>query len=364
MTTAVQLAQSVAPGVSLGFKNRIINGGMAIAQRGTSVTLPSGGSATYGGPDRWRGVAPISQNATGAQSSNAPTGFNYSYLYTAGTGSTNANDQSEVAYFIEGYNVADFGFGAAGAKTFTISFWVKSSLTGSFGVAFENADATRTYSTTYTISSANTWEQKSVTIIGDSSGTWDKTTGRGLGIFFDLGHGTSRSQAATNAWVNDGGSASYRGVTGAVKLTQTTGATWQITGVQLEVGTTATPFEFRDYGRELILCQRYYYRIIPTGAQRFLFGYAYNSTIAICNVIFPVQMRVQPASIDTSGTASDYQISYLTTQTACSVVPVLNQANTLMSNLVVTVASGLTGGHGVAGGAATTNGYIGWSAEL
>jgi hypothetical protein len=161
---------------------------------------------------------------------------------------------------IEGYNVADFGLGAAGAATFTISFWVRSSLTGTFGGSLQNNANNRSYPFTYTISAANTWEQKTVTVAGDTTGTWEKTNNTGLRLNFGLGVGSTYSGTA-GSWAGS----NLITATGATSVVGTNGATFYITGVQLEKGATATSFDVRDYGRELMMCQRYYE--IGTGYQ-------------------------------------------------------------------------------------------------
>ena len=240
---------------TFGFKNRIINGDMRIDQRnaGALVSGASGGAYVL---DRWRFWA----NATGAaytvqQSTISPAGFTNSLAITqTASQSPTGSDYSIFAQYIEGYNVSDFGWGSAAATTVTLSFWVRSSLTGTFGGAVSNLSQTRSYPFTYTISAANTWEYKTITIPGDITGTWIKNTGAGILLFWQLGVGSTYLGTATGAWQ----AATYLGVTGATQITATNGTTLYITGVQLEVGSQATSFDYRDYGRELILCQRYY----------------------------------------------------------------------------------------------------------
>jgi len=290
-TTGVTFDDSSLQGAAaspFGLKNRIINGDMVIAQRGTSFSV---GDQTYT-LDRWVcDRTGGSATASVTQSSIAPTGFTNSLLFTVGTGAaTGATDYSNVRQYIEGFNVADLGWGTANARTVTLSFWVRSSVTGTYGVAFTNSAYNRNYIASYTISSANTWEQKTITIPGDTSGTWLTTNGVGIRVIWDLGVGSTYSGAA-GSW---GSTFAIFGLTGGVKLTVTSGATWQVTGVQLERNTTATPFEWLPYTTELQLCQRYY-QVIGGANSTFplLGGYSTsNGTSHRFPISFPVQMRI------------------------------------------------------------------------
>jgi hypothetical protein len=258
MTT--ESGYSLGAGNASSFKNRIINGNMVIDQRATAITLNTAGTFMT---DRWCQNNGGSAVMTGARSTNGPTGLTQSsLLITTTTGSApSAGNLVDIFQPIEGYNIADLAYGTASAQTTTVSFWVKSSLTGTFCVAYGNASGNRSYVTTYTINSANTWEYKTVTITGDTTGTWGTTNGVGLNLFFDIGSGSNYNTTA-NAWA----SGFYTRVSGAISLSATTGATWQVTGVQLEVGTVATSFDYRPYGTEFQLCQRYFYKnICATG---------------------------------------------------------------------------------------------------
>lgn len=236
-------------------RNRIINGAMVIDQRN------NGASATPVNQqylvDRWKYGSTQSGKLNYQQnygSVTPPAGFSYysgfisNSAYTPLTG-----DVFTFTQYIEGYNISDLAWGTANAKTITLSFWVRSSLTGTFGGALGNVDATRSYPFTYTISSANTWEQKTITIAGDTTGTWNTTNSIGLAIYLSLGVGTTYAGTA-GSWV----SAEKYAVTSQVNVVGTNGATWYITGVQLEQGSTATPFETRMITNEFALCQRYY----------------------------------------------------------------------------------------------------------
>jgi hypothetical protein len=240
---------SVSDGVF--FRNRIINGDMRIDQRNAGAAVTSANGYTL---DRWL----LSDSSTGAvtvqQSSTAPTGFVNSLVVTVTTSdAVSATEYVMLRHKIEGFNTADLMWGTANAKTITLSFWVRSSLTGTFGGVLANSGQSRIYPFTYTISAADTWEQKSLTIAGDTTGTWLTTNGVGLELIYGLGVGTDYSGTA-GSW-----SGTFAlSATGAVSVIGTLNATWYVTGVQLEVGSVATPFERRPYGTELALCQRYY----------------------------------------------------------------------------------------------------------
>jgi len=263
-TVQADVIQSSVPGVSLGagnatvFKNRIINGDMRIDQRnaGASIT-PAATTLTYN-VDRWCTYQTQASKFTIQQNAGSvtpPVGFtNYLGATSSSAYSVTSTDQFNIRQYIEGFNFADLGFGTANAKTITLSFWVYSSLTGTFGGSFTNYAFTRSYPFTYTISSANTWTQISVTIAGDTSGTWVGATNAGAAaLLFNLGCGSTLSGTA-GAWA----SAAYCSATGATSVVGTSGATFYITGVQLEVGSLATGFEYNDYGRQLAQCQRYF----------------------------------------------------------------------------------------------------------
>ena len=283
-------------GMGMGFRNRIINGAMVIDQRnaGASVTITDTSNYTYT-LDRWSAYTyPTGSKFSVQQSTTAPIGFTNSLKVTSLSAySIGASDIQIVKQSIEGFNFSDMGFGTANAKTITLSFWVYSSLTGTFGAALQNSASSRSYPFTYTISSANTWEQKTITVAGDTSGTWiGATNGLGLTLYFGLGVGSTYSGTA-NAWA----SADYRSATGATSVVGTSGATWYITGVQLEKGSTATSFDYRDYGRELIMCQRYFQKVSISGRRSG--GFWIPENLAGSNSMrgsyeYPVTMRTAP----------------------------------------------------------------------
>ena len=286
---AVTLDKMTVPN-SFGFRNRIINGDMRIDQRNAGASVTNNLVYTV---DRWQWYYTSGSGHAIQQNTDAPAGFTNSLKVTVGTGaSPSATQQNIVWQPIEGYNVADLGFGAAGAATITFSFWVKSSLTGTFNVWFHNSDDTRSYVSTYTVISANTWEQKTVTIVGDTSGTWLKTNGRGFIVGFSLGCG-SNFNATANTW----SAADYKSTSGATSVVGTSGATFYITGAQLEAGSVASPFERRDYGRELMMCQRYY-EVITTSNAVFGFpAYCASPSIARGAIQFKVTKRATPTPV-------------------------------------------------------------------
>ena len=235
-------------------KNRIINGAMMISQyNGTSSATPVHDGYSI---DRYKWVLSQASKVTTQQSSTAPTGFINSMLVTSSAATTvGTSDYFSFEQDIEGLNVGDLGWGTASAKTVCLSFQVYSSLTGTFGGALRNSSGGRSYPFSYTISSANTWTQISVTVAGDTSGTWLTTNGIGLRVNWGLGVGSTYSGTA-GAWNSNNNISS----TGAVNFVSTSGATFYITAIQLEVGANATGFEYRMYGTELMNCQRYFYR--------------------------------------------------------------------------------------------------------
>jgi hypothetical protein len=348
----------------LVLRNRIINGDMRISQRnGTSSVTPVDGQYTL---DRW--VTVVTQTSKLSIQQNAgsvtpPTGFtNYLGVTSLSAYSITASDFFTVRQYIEGFNTADLAYGTANAQTVTLSFWVRSSLTGTFGGVIFNSATNRTYVFSYTISAANTWEQKTITITGDTTGTWLTNNGIGLAVDFTLASGSNFTRSA-GSWSTSGFA-----VTGTTSVVGTNGATFYITGVQLEVGTSATPFERRLYNQELANCQRYYYRIKASGTNYSMFGPSWNenTTRATGQIKFPVTMRIRPTALEQTGTAANYAILHGATATICSAVPGYEAyTNADIGVCFYTVSSGLTAGQGSAlGDSNGTAAYLGWSAEL
>jgi hypothetical protein len=281
-------------------RNRIINGDMRIDQRnaGASVT-PSSSAYTL---DRWRVGKSSPAVMSFQQVADAPAGFTHSLLSTVVTSA--ATTSSALLYLqqnIEGFNVSDFGFGTANAQPITASFWVKSNLTGLKSFSFINGALNRAYSTTYNIISANTWEYKTITVPGDTTGTWNTNNGVGIELHFNFAVG-STYQTTLGSW------SSGRTYTDATtpQFATTAGATINITGVQLEAGSVATPFERRQYGQELALCQRYCQVYgSGNGYERLGMAMGVTSISVNVNIYLPVTMRATP-SVSSTGSWAWY----------------------------------------------------------
>jgi len=345
-----------------GFRNRIINGGMVIDQRNNGASVSNTGATVFS-VDRWK---TLGTSASGVysiqQDTNAPVGFSNSLKFTVTTTDTSltGGDRYSVHQPIEGYNISDFAFGTAAATDVTVSFWVRSSVTGTFGGALQNGDSTRSYPFTYAISVADTWEYKTVTIPGDTSGTWGTGSDREGQLFWALGCGPDRSGTA-GAWA----SANYQTATGATNLMATNGATFYITGVQLEAGSVATPFERRPFGTELALCQRYYWRTTAAAAGPNLgLGYGAASSIVVAVFPCPVPMRAAPTALDQTGSASDYSVRTGTTNFVCASVPTLASTGELYAGFFMNGLTGITNGSCYGVRPVTTGAYFGFSAEL
>ena len=335
-------------------KNRIINGDMRIDQRNAGAS----GTASAYTVDRWNYTGTQASKGTWQQNAGSVTppagfsnylGFTSSSSYSVLTGDTFLFNQA-----IEGYNIADLDWGTANAKTVTLSFWVRSSLTGTFGGALSN-DPARSYAFSYTISAANTWEQKSITIVGDQSGTWTKTNSLGVVVRFGLGSGATYSGTA-GAWT----AGNLVQPTGTVSVVGTNGATFYITGVQLEIGTSATPFERRLYGQELNSCMRYYEKLIGEGYSAFGAGYATSTTATRYCVTWQVKKRTN-ATV-TFSAANTFYVQGFGVGGVPSAVSVVGGPST--SSFLMEATGTYTGGAGFTILDNATSGIIQISAEL
>lgn len=342
-----------------GFKNRLINGSMSISQGAAGATITPAVTSAYATNypvDRFQVIVGAASKLTTAQSSVAATGFNFSTLITSSSAYTvGAGEVFVIRQNIEGFNTADLGWGAAGAAPVTLSFWVRSSLTGTFGGSLQNSASTRSYPFTYSIAAANTWELKSVTIAGDTTGTWiGATNGIGLRVNFGLGVGSTYSGTA-GAWAGS----DYDSATGATSVVGTSGATFYLTGVQLERGSAATSFDYRPYGTELALCQRYFYG--RSGAEYYSACYWQSTTQWNgCVLQYPVTMRAAP--VFTFAAASNFSIGLAGSSVTAATISASN-ISVNSGNIGGTVASGGTANAGGAllGGASAS---ISISAEL
>ena len=349
---------SNSSGSPFGFKNRIINGAMGIDQRNAGASVTPTTNVTYT-LDRW--VAYLSQSSKYSiqQSTTTATAFKNSFLVTSLSAySITSTDNFAIAQNIEGLNTYDLAWGTASAATVTLSFWVRSSLTGTFGGALRNSAGDRAYPFSYTISAANTFEQKTITIAGDTTGTWLTTNGVGINVVFGLGNGSTLSGTA-GAWA----AGNLFNVTGATSVVGTSGATLYITGVQLEKGSTATSFDYRPYGTELALCQRYFEKSQPQGsavaggtAEYFFVGSNFRGSSLLMRypLKWAVTKRAQPTvtfyNPRSGGTAS--QIT-----TASADYSGTTAANLLDSGMEV---QGTTNSGGASGDPA----YVNWNASI
>ena len=294
---------------SIGMKNRIINGNMTIDQRNAGASITPTSTSTYT-LDRY--ITILTQSSKFSVQQNAgsvtpPVGFtNYLGATSLAATTLGSGDYFLIAQWVEGFNVADLGWGTANAKTITISFWVRSSLTGTFGGALNNSSNSRSYPYSYTISSADTWEKKSITVPGDTTGTWLTTNAIGIKLRFGLGVGSTFSGTA-GSWAGS----NYFSATGATSVVGTSGATLYITGVQLETGTTATDFENLQYGQQLALCQRYYQLLTTIN----IAGYSSGTNESIFSH-YPLKMTMRAApTINITSTGSTSRLTSLSAHT-------------------------------------------------
>jgi len=346
-----------------GNRNKIINGAMMIDQRnaGASVTITVDGTYTL---DRWVCSSDAASKYSVQQSTTSPTGYKNSLAVTSLSAySVPSNQVFGINQYIEGLNCADLSWGTASAATVTVSFFVNSSITGTFGGVLRNSAGNRAYPFTYTISSANTWEQKNIVISGDTSGTWLTTNGVGIRIIFGLGVGSTYAGTA-GSW----SSSNLYGATGAQSVVGTNGATFYITGVQLEKGATATPFENRLYGTELALCQRYYFRRTSTGTNDVLAVLSAYSQTGLWGKFldYHVTMRASPTvSVSSVSHISAWNAATTVSSTASAISTFGANPDSLVVQGAITLGSSiLVAGNSSVATFNTTSGWIDASAEL
>ena len=352
--------QEVFNYIGAGRRNLIINGDMRIAQAGTSITTT--GTGSYQACDRWRIQTNKNQTThTLAQVEDAPEGFNYSLKLTVGTGATSTGtDYGRLYQRLEVQDVWQFGFNTSAPKPFTLSFWVKSSITGTYGGIF-GANGTGVYVFSYTVDTANVWEYKTITVNGITTLGQDAAdNGIGFGVHFDLGEGPDRSNTeGVQPTVNSGS----MGLTGGIKILATSGATWQITGLQLELGKVATPFEHRSYGEELALCQRYFWSLNSNGINNKYLGQGANYTAGACYAHFPFPTEMRSIPSLTPSDATHFQVIENGSVKEATGVS-LSGSSTNQGAVVIFSASVGQGNASLIRTDANTNVYLWFTAEL
>jgi hypothetical protein len=353
--------QSLPSAGPLTNRNLMINGAMQVAQRGTSFTgLTSGDNY---GADRYAFIISGAGTWTVENSTTSLDAFKDSIKIdcTTAKASLGANDQCNFRYNFEGQDLQHLKKGTSAAESLTLSFWVQSNKTGTYIVELFDSDNTRHISRSYTIDSSGTWEKKTITFPGDTTGSLDNDNGNSLTVRWWLAVGTDWSSGtlATSWQAQDN---TDRAV-GQVNLADSTANEWQITGIQLEVGEVATPFEHRSYGDELRRCQRYYQRIqSDSNSDPIGIGYNEGSTEAKVMIDFPVTMRTPPSSLEQTGTASDYEVRSGST-TNCSSVPVIGPTTKNNITIIFTL-SGLTNTQANQCRFRIGDVFLAWSAEL
>jgi len=285
---------------SFGFKNRIINGAMVIDQRnaGAAVTNVTGSYIL----DRWNCGGSTDGAVTVQQSTTAPVGFVNSMRLTVATADTSIGAAQYYQSYqpIEGYNVADLNFGTANAKTITISFWVNSSKTGTYCATLTNATSNRLCPLNFSVNTANTWEYKTITVAGDTTGTWATGNTTGIYLIVNLALGSNFNAGTSGTW-----NTTQYGTSSQVNWLDTVSANFYITGVQLEVGSTATSFDYRSIGTELQLCQRYYEFGGVGNAVQFS-GDVTSANNYFTTIYLSVPKRTAPTIVNTNVTASGF----------------------------------------------------------
>jgi hypothetical protein len=352
---------SIVASGSQGFKNKIINGAITIDQRNAGANIVLGSAYTV---DRWkfdRVNGGGSQVYYGQQVVDAPagSGFTNSYQVKVTTGGTpSGSDYAQLTQYIEGYNFSDLNWGTANAKSLTISFWAKSSLSATLSVTLRSGGFDRSYVAPFTINTPNTWEYKTITVPGCTDGTFYANNSYGLDVHFCLGATSYYGTSTTNTWLTNGANGSYIGLTGN-GIIATTGATFNFTGFQAEKGSTASTFEFRSYQKELMLCQRYCYAQYGGSGDRLGFGYCGTATLFILVVPLPVTMRSTPTLTSCSaGAVNDNQAAYNS-----SAITIGDSITNTCVNLKVT-SSGMTIGRGAQFYFSATGSSMILSAEL
>jgi len=348
-------------------RNLIINGAMQVAQRNTSVT----GITTpgYYTADRWQILISSAGTWTMNVESSGPTNTEFrnssNVICTTADSSLAASDQFRFQQRFDGQNLQGIKKGTSAAESLTLSFWVKSSNTGTYICEFFDNDNSRFISKSYTIDAANTWEKKTITIPPDTTGQLDNDNNLSFLLNFWLAAGTDWSSGTLNssAWASF---VSANRAVGQLNLANLSGNYWAVTGIQLETGTVATPFEMRNIGQELALCQRYYYKIKGEATGQVPFGIAtvWSATESILVNQFPVRLRAAPTALETTGTAGDYKNFTAGGLQDCTAVPSLSSQNSSTARTSIVIGSGGTAGYSGYILGETLNVFLAWSAEL
>jgi hypothetical protein len=341
-------------------KNRIINGEFKVSQyNGTSAVTPTADAYVI---DRFKLQVSQASKLTFQQNAGSvtpPAGFSYyAGITTATAYSIGSGDYFNLFQWIEGLNVTDLGWGTANAKTVTVSFQVRSSLTGTFGGVIKNYDNSRSYPFTYSIPVASTWTTISITIAGDTGGTWNTSSTSNIGIQFGLGVGSTYSGTA-GSWA----SANYISATGAVSVVGTASATWYMTGLQFEVGSSATGFEYVNYQTSLANCQRYYVQFLGNNIYESLAsGMSSTTQDGFVVVALPVTMRSNPTlSYSTVSLLRWSELANAYNGTALG----MDKASPKTPFIYISVASGMTSYRaGFITANNSTSAYVAFSAEL
>jgi hypothetical protein len=361
-TAAIQ--QSKISG-SPGFRNIVINGDMSIAQRSTSVASIT--AAGYYTVDRMNLALSSLGTWTQSQSTDVPTGQGFATSLkmdcTTADAAPAAGGFLVIRQSFEGQNLQYLKKGTANAVSLTASFWVKSTKTGTFILELFDVDNTRQISAAYTVNVTDTWEKKTITFPGDTTGALDNDNASSFNLQFWLGAGSDRTSGTLNTtW---GASVNANRVVGQVNIADDTANDWYITGVQLEAGTTASDFEFLPVDVNLARCQRYYYKQKAVAQYNtFGAGLCDSTILPQAMTVFPVTMRTAPTALEQSGTAGDYILRIANSNPVCTVVPQFTTACSFSATYFFEVASGLTAGQAMFARANNTNAFLAWSAEL
>jgi hypothetical protein len=353
-------ATSGPSGSAFSFRNKIINGGFGVWQRGTSFTAPATG--VYAA-DRWQwqqneveGVVNILKTADAPTVAEAGVYATHCLHIDVTTADASPTTVYGIVHRIEGYNVAVFGFGQSGTRYVTLSFWVKTNKTGTYCIALRNSGNTRTYVTEYTVSSSDVWEKKVITMPVDTGGTWLYDSSLGLYVIFAIAGNNTFNTPAKDTWQTG----NYLTTSNQVNALDSTSNNFKIALVQLETGSVATPFESRPYGLELALCQRYYYRVSGANGIATMYGAANATTNTQTSWPFPVTMRAIPTAVEQSGTSTHYDVS----GASLSGVPTYGASTSIHQGVVNFPIATVTSGFGYALRIVNASGYLGWSAEL